>query len=243
MYIEPAQFFTIFFIYFFLIFSLIVLFVSYKKLQRRLTLFEKQELDESDELVREARDHAHEIISNAMNRAEKMLLEAEYLKKEFVKEGEKHMERVSEHIAQTISQEAVDYDKEYKRLFEWIQGEYAKKIDEQVKKIQQAAESEIADFKTILQKETVGSQAYIGEKINTQFEEARREIETYKESQIKKLDEAINTLVADVVKDVVGKTLTVADHEKIILEALTLAKKENVLFELSGTPILEKPVV
>ena len=61
---------------------------------------------------------------------------------------------------------------------------------------------------------------------NTQT--AKKEVQYYKQEQIKKIDNEIYKILQNVSMLVLRKTIPLEDHEQLILDALNKAKEEKV---------------
>ncbi len=59
------------------------------------------------------------------------------------------------------------------------------------------------------------------------YEAEAEEIKTHKEEVFAKIDKDIYRIISRVVKEVIGKTLELEDHQKLVTEALKEAKKEG----------------
>jgi hypothetical protein len=55
-----------------------------------------------------------------------------------------------------------------------------------------------------------------------------KELEIYKQVRFKQADQTITEVVQKVAQEILNKSLTVSDHQAIMLEALEKAKKEGV---------------
>lgn len=53
------------------------------------------------------------------------------------------------------------------------------------------------------------------------------EIESYKASQLKKIDTSIHSIVSSVAKEVLGRTISLSEHEDLVKRALARAKKSR----------------
>lgn len=60
-------------------------------------------------------------------------------------------------------------------------------------------------------------------------EEVEREIENYKKEKMKEVEEKIYQIIRDVAKKIIGKTIDLSTHEKLVIEALEKARKEKIL--------------
>jgi len=58
--------------------------------------------------------------------------------------------------------------------------------------------------------------------------QAEREIEEYKKEKLKEVDERIYKILNEVAKNILGKTIDLSTHEKLVIESLEKAKKEVI---------------
>ena len=56
-------------------------------------------------------------------------------------------------------------------------------------------------------------------------------MENYRQGQIKRLDSKINTVIAEVAKQVLGKAVDLKSHQELVIEALNKAKAENLFID------------
>lgn len=61
------------------------------------------------------------------------------------------------------------------------------------------------------------------------YSKVKQELEEYKKERLKEIDENIYELLLSVSKETIGKTLSLEDHQELIIKALEDAKKEKVL--------------
>jgi len=87
---------------------------------------------------------------------------------------------------------------------------------------------EIRNFKESMQKLTTLSQKEVKKKIDTDYDTAKKEIEVYKKEELQKIDSGIYELLEKIAKEVLGKALSLSEHEDLIEKSLEKAKKEGV---------------
>src|SRR3989344_1265443 len=87
---------------------------------------------------------------------------------------------------------------------------------------------EIKNFKQSKESLTVSSQKLVQKKIGSDYLTAKKEIQNYKETTLKKIDQEIYELLEKVSKLVLGKALSLSEHEDLIQKSLEKAKKEGI---------------
>ncbi len=97
------------------------------------------------------------------------------------------------------------------------------------KSIESGAMGEIADFKSILEKQTVGVEQSVAVKIDQQLQEANKQIEDYKTAKIREFEARAEDVAREFCRLAGIKSLTLEEHPELIKQALEEAKKANVL--------------
>lgn len=120
-----------------------------------------------------------------------------------------------------------EFIEEFKKTLSTLQQDNINIFNNISKDIQSKAEEEIADFKNLLDKQTVNSEKIVGEKIETEYDQVRSEIEEYKKRELDKVRAGIDKIIEDVVTKTIGKSLDSQMHQEIIMDALREAVEEN----------------
>lgn len=105
------------------------------------------------------------------------------------------------------------------RLEEEIDKQLAKFSDSAIKQSQQLA-TFVQDQQQAVIRE---SQFMVANTVNT----AQKELATYKENQLKKVNTEINQIVFAAAREVLGRAISLAEHEDLVSKALERAKKDK----------------
>ena len=81
-------------------------------------------------------------------------------------------------------------------------------------------------FRSVLEKETISSQRIIETKLQEQYATVGKEVQEYKIQQLTKVDNHVLELVHKTTILALGKSLSVENHQDLVLEALEEAKKQ-----------------
>ena len=84
---------------------------------------------------------------------------------------------------------------------------------------------DLADFIKKQEEAIVKESQYL---VATNVLKMEKEMENYRQNQIKKLDSKINSVLVEVSKQVLGKAVDLKNHQELIIEALDKAKAENL---------------
>jgi hypothetical protein len=87
---------------------------------------------------------------------------------------------------------------------------------------------EIKGFKESMQKLTTLSQNEIKKKIDADYEIIKTEIENHRKERMQRVDSEIYGLLEKISKLVLGKALSLSEHEDLIKESVEKAKKEGI---------------
>jgi F0F1-type ATP synthase membrane subunit b/b' len=177
-----------------------------------MNLFKKQNKNADQEAA-----DAQNIIRKANYRALQILEGSNIFSKGLRKDMKQSVDKLSHTLLDT-----------YKQTIEEEKARNIKTIEDVSGQVRQELVKEIYDFKEALHKETLGSQELVESKLNSEYEKVKRELALYKENEIKKIDAKIYEIVVKAVRESVGKTLDVQDHQEIILKCLEDSKKEGL---------------
>ena len=111
-----------------------------------------------------------------------------------------------------------------------------------IEEITEEAQRDLATFREAIKQGTIGSQSHMDQAMREEFEEAKKQIEEYRQAQFKKVDASIDGVMDKVVREVLGRAIPLSEHEKLIIEALEEAKREALFAqEESSTEKKEVP--
>lgn len=183
-------------------------------------------------VIEDAQKQANAIVEKAVESAKNILFETEYVKQDIAKQIQDSLQRVADETINMVQGRSTESEEEFKSIVNDIKTEFSKEASQKLEAIQKIAVDETEDFKKMLMAETVGSQAFVGQKINQDFAQALKEIDEYKATRIKEVDTQIQDIVRNVVKDVLEVTVTLPIQEELVLEALEKAKKEEIFKDI-----------
>lgn len=95
------------------------------------------------------------------------------------------------------------------------------------KTVEGDALKEIEEFKKALELETIQSQKTVAAKMQQNYDQAKAEVEKYKQAQMAQAEAKIDQIVSEVVKDIIGRVIPLEEHQKLIIAALEKAKKQH----------------
>lgn len=235
MIIEPIVFIGFIVTIFILGVLSIVLTSLYLKTINKIQKIEKQnskiqeKIDERAEKALEiAREKAVRIIEEATEKTEEILSKTDDFNAEskdiLMDKLSESAKKQSEALTDATNLLLLEYKSELGKLKE-ENINLAKTVS---KGIERDILSEIKDFKNIMRKETIESQKIVGEKIEEEYSQAKKEIAEYRAEELKKVDEQIEKILASVSSSVLGEGIALEKQEELVMEALARAKAEII---------------
>ena len=225
MNIEPIVFFDLIIAIFILSLSLAAIVIAYTKTVHKLhdlykekSTSQKDLLKKSDLILEEARNKALKIVENAN-------LFDDSTKKLFDQE----LKRIAESQVKTLEKLSYDFLNVYQKELTELKENNIKMMINISKDIENSVIAELKDFREILKKETFESQKIVEGKIEEDYKIVEKEIVDYKTERIKKVEDEIYNIIQNVSKVVLGKTLSLEEHEQLVMDALNKAKQEGMV--------------
>jgi F0F1-type ATP synthase membrane subunit b/b' len=171
----------------------------------------KQRVDQDvSKVIKDAQGRAEAMIAQANQEAQKIIGDAQYVKSNASHLFDETLLKVENTMIDRFTHNADEFDKQYTEAFTRLKQEYAKKADQTFSSVEQLTREEF------------------DKKMNEEFENVKQQLEAYKQNQLKRVNEQINKIIVQVVREVLGRSITTTDHEQLILESLEQAKKEGV---------------
>ncbi len=215
-----------------------VLFLAYKiSKQNKVINQPKENYGATLEIIESAQKQANAIVEKAVESAKHILFETEYVKQDITKEMQDSLSKVAEETIKMVQGRSAESDKEFRIVVDEIKQEFAKEASQKLSAIEKIAQDETDDFKEILRRETLGSQAIIGKKIGDDFADVQKEIDEYKKIRLAEIDRNIDGMVKQVVKDTLGQSITLPIQEDLVIASLENAKKVGLFTNLEDTKV------
>jgi len=235
MTIDPLVFFDFVVALFVLSVALAFLAISYSQIIKKINS-QKKELedltnqiyDKESEVLKNARSKAETIINEAILKAQEIITNSNNLNSQSKKTLDEAFETLMKHQTGYFEKASQDFLEEYKNELEILKQKNIEILKNTSKSIEEDTLKEVEDFDSIIEKETIGSQKIVQEKIEKDYARVQKEVDEYKVQMINKVDEQIYKIIQEVSKLVLGKSLSLQEHEQLIIDALDQAKKDGL---------------
>ncbi len=202
---------------------------KFKILQETRLTWQKKESD----IENQAHKKASLILQDARNKGIKIISEANVSQDLLKKAFEEELKKVSLDQGKEIKTISEELLKVYQKELTDLKQNNIKIISNISKDIESSTRAELEDFKEILKKETFASQKIVEGKIEQDYQIVEKKLQAYEAERIKKIEDHIYNIIQNVSKEVLGKTLSLQEHEQLVIDALEKAKR-NRMTEDSG---------
>ena len=176
-----------------------------------------QEREKAIKMIDEANNKALDIISKAT-------LSTDTVSETFKQE----MSHTSSVQVKEFKKATSDFTKTYLQVLQDLKVKNIEAFQNVSKDIEVNTTKEITNFKESMEKLTVLSQDEVKKKIDTDYALLKKELEDYKNQELQKVESGIYELLENVSKLVLGKALSLSEHEELIEKSLKEAKKEGI---------------
>ena len=183
----------------------------------------------AQKMLDDAREKSTSIVSEATERAQRTLLSMEKLSQESKNKLTTELESLAENQASALKEASSSLMSFYKESLSKQREESLHTLEDTSHEIEEELLHEVEDFKKVLHDETVGAQQAVEAKVQEKYAVVEKEITSYREKQLKAVDETIYDILHDVSKKVFGEALDMEDHQDLVIKALAEAKENNVL--------------
>lgn len=204
-----------------------------RKKEKELHEREHAILVTGSKLIDHAQNRANDILETAADKAKETLMQTQFVKADISKELTKALQEVSDATVSKFKEQSSEFDKQYRDLLQQMKQEYAANARGTISLLDQAVTKEVEDFRKILKDETITSQDVLHKDVTEAFEQAKKEIEAYKKTKMEEADTHLTKVLNQILSEVLHKTLSDQDHQKLVMQALEQARKEGVFGTMS----------
>lgn len=165
----------------------------------------------SDHMVVKARD----VLEQSIDRAKHMLQETDSFQRELEREARDMYTKSARRHERDFEEMVAGMREQYKQIFDKV------------------ATTAITEVGKMLSDQRLSVQHYVKERIDQEFEQAKKEIQTYKESQMQQAGSRVDDLVSSIAKNIVSVSLSKAQQKELIYRALEKAAADGVFGTMS----------
>lgn len=194
------------------------LFSKYELMSQHLVQMEAEKQENVMAIEAKAEEEAQEILKDARIKSQRLVEDAQM----FSTTGSKKLQDALDFMLQDQTRAFTDEMKN-------ARAETEKRLLSVADEVNQMAATELKVFANTLQEQTKKTQAEAAANIQQVFASMGEEVEKYKKARLAMVDQVVRDMVLKVAREVMGETLTMSDHETLVIKALEEAKKKNVI--------------
>ena len=182
----------------------------------------------SSDLLDSARQKAVKMIDDANNKAIDIINKANLSSDITSDNFNQEIKRITSLQIKEFEKATSDFLKLYTQVLQDLKSKNIEVFQNVSKNIEINTAEEIKNFTSSMEELTVSLQKLVKKKIDSDYIEAKKEIKNYKEEELKKVNQGIYELLEKVSRLVLGKALSLSEHEALIEKSLEEAKKEGI---------------
>ncbi|GEM_PF-6418587 len=187
---------------------------------------------QAQRVLADAQRQATKTVREASLEAQEILKSAAAVKGDTLRTLTQEIVAISEQHQRYLKDASLKYVETYEHMAESAQEEYLSTLHAASQGMAQDAKQTLGMFEAYLKEQTVGYKQAMEKKIEELREETNEYVNEYKKDKLKRVDKAIDEIIVSVAKHIIGHSITVKEHNELILKALDQAKKESFFSHL-----------
>jgi len=192
------------------------LFIKYRKLREELVERQKREADSFQKTFEDSRKQSLLILDQAQNAAREIVSKAGNI-------TNGNNADLLKLVNENLKMQKASYDQAFLIISENI----TKTFNSMPTDVKKQVEVEVAKLVSVIEADMSTLQTALQASLKQPFEEAQREVDTYKKERIKQFEGNLFSILSDISREVLRKELTSEEHEKMVLKALEEKKIEG----------------
>jgi len=234
--LEPSLFYFISLVFIiFLLFFCLVLIISFLFFRGTIRDINKTDLVIKEEahkkalqMLEDARKQSMKILEDSLSKAQEIINETKALSDETKRSINTHFDDITQGQQVELSDLSATLLNEYKDEIRDQKKKNIETLQTISHEVETEVKNEISEFKDVLHKETINAESQIQNKIKQDYSAIENELKQYKHDKLSSLDEKIYEIITLVSKRIIGKALSLEEHEDFIMKVLEDIKKEGV---------------
>lgn len=163
----------------------------------------------------------HHVVDDALSKERKILDDATKEADQIIT-GAQYVQSASKNeVNQAIRDLVTDIQKEGDAIAKGFSSEYTHSL-------KQLSTSSLTEFQTIMANLQVGLKQQIQEFHESLLPGIEKELEIYKKTRMQQIDQVVIGIVQKASQEIFNKSLSLSDHQSMVIESLEKAKKEGV---------------
>lgn len=168
------------------------------------------------------------VYDKAQSKSQKVLEEAYTKARQIVSEADVYLKKEEGELAKAVGQAQEVYTRVYNDAIKASEEKAEKMIQSIPQDIKVTLISVIDSFRVSLTDEIKRAQSDANKVITDAYKQALESVDSYKKERLEEVDASILSIVKQVTERVLGKSLSVEEHEKLVHKALEEAKRQKI---------------
>ncbi|TSC80193.1 MAG: Uncharacterized protein G01um101429_237 [Parcubacteria group bacterium Gr01-1014_29] len=187
----------------------------------------------AEHIIADAQKKAADAVREAAEKARSILQSALIIKDDTLHTLTQEVTAISEQHQRYLKDASLKYVETYEHMAETAQEEYLNTLHAASQGMAKDAKYTLGMFETYLKDQTVGYTQAMEKKIEQLREQTNEYVDTYKKEKLQRVDKAIYEIIVSVSKNVIGRSISIKEHNELVLRALEEAKKESFFSHLN----------
>lgn len=181
----------------------------------------------AEDIVDGAKEASIRIIEESNAKAQETINSAKEISDASRNDIKRHLDEVSLKHIQLLESTSNELNNFYKQAIESQKGKSISTLQNLSHEIEGELAAEVDEFKEILHKETVDSQRMVEQKLQNEYKKISKEIDMYRDEKMRLVDTKIFQILAEVSKEVLGKSISLEEKQDLVFKALEDAKRKE----------------
>lgn len=206
--------------------SYIFLHIKLNKTERDKLLLQSKIRDQTYEILKDAHQKRLRIIQEAMDRSRSILKDVEGISVDIKDKFSLDLKSINEKQEQLMALKSKEISKLFSQFNVNLQQSTEKQFNSIARNMENKAVSEIEEFRKTIEDQSIFIHKQLDIKLNEEYKKAQKNIEDYKLDQMNKFDKKVFDIIHTLTRDLLGRTLSLKDHEDLIQKGLAQMKKD-----------------
>ena len=193
--------------------------------------FEKKregEFEDYEKVLNTAHQRAEQIIQDAVKEASSIKREEDEFAKHANQDVDTALKTIEDKSVSSVSTTSQTFEAEYQKVLEELKNKYARDLEGMITKIYQETQADFDQLHQKVRQQTIESQSGFTKQLQDEFNKTQIEIHEYKKQRLQEVTQKIDRLVMKVAEEVLGQTISLAQHQDLITHALEKAQQEGM---------------
>ncbi|OGG04375.1 hypothetical protein A2Z33_04340 [Candidatus Gottesmanbacteria bacterium RBG_16_52_11] len=182
----------------------------------------------SEAIIHEAIEKADKIVTEAELTGVKTLATERQAGERLAKELRGHLDTVEAAFEAEFKKSASTAESAYTQFIATLEEAMKTHITTNEKLLETKADQMIGDTRKLMSDLTTSVQSDVRKQVEEELKSAQQEITTYKQQRMRVVDERIIDMLEDVIKVTLEKKLSLVEQSELVYKALEEAKRENL---------------